>query len=114
MTIRRRFLVKREIQTGLALRFLLLIVLFSLFVGFEVYISIWHVVSYVIPEDLKNLVSNRILFRMIIFAIPVVFVIIACFIVFTHQIVGPLSRLEGILRRLAKEEDVDYIHIRKT
>ena len=52
MTIRKRFLVKREIQMGLALRFLLLIVLFSLFVGFEVYISIWHVVSHVIPEDL--------------------------------------------------------------
>ena len=113
MTTRRRFLVKREIQMGLAWRFLLLIVLFSMFVGFDVYISIWHVVSHVIPEDVKSLVTNRILYRMVIFAIPVVFVIIACSIIFTHRIVGPLSRLEGVLQRLAKGEDVDYIHVRK-
>jgi nitrogen fixation/metabolism regulation signal transduction histidine kinase len=99
---------------GLAWRFLLLIVLFSLFVGFEVYLSIWQVVSYVIPEDLESLIRNRIFSRIFIFAIPVIFVIIACSIVFTHRIVGPLSRLEGVLQRLAKGEDVDYIHVRKT
>ena len=114
MISRRRFLVKKEIQIGLAWRFLLLIVLFSLFVGFEVYVSIWQVVSHVIPEDLKSIVANRILTRMIIFTIPVVFVIIACSIVFTHWIVGPLSRLEGVIQRLAKGEDVDYIRVRKT
>jgi len=105
--------VKREMQMGLAWRFLLLTVLFSLFVGFEVFVSIWHVVSHVIPEDLESLVRNRILSRMVIFAIPVVFVIIACSIVFTHRIVGPLSRLEEVLQRLVKGEDVDYIQLRK-
>jgi len=113
MKTRRRFLVKREMQMGLAWRFLLLTVLFSLFVGFEVFVSIWHVVSHVIPEDLESLVRNRILSRMVIFAIPVVFVIIACSIVFTHRIVGPLSRLEEVLQRLVKGEDVDYIQLRK-
>lgn len=105
--------MKREMQMGLAWRFLLLTVLFSLFVGFEVFVSIWHVVSHVIPEDLESLVRNRILSRMVIFAIPVVFVIIACSIVFTHRIVGPLSRLEEVLQRLVKGEDVDYIQLRK-
>jgi hypothetical protein len=114
MTTRRRFLVKREIQMSLAWRFLLLIVLFSLFVGFEVYVSIWYVVSHVIPEDLESIIKNRILTRMIFFTIPVVFVIIACSVVFTHRIVGPLSRLEGVLQRLAKGEDVDYLYVRKT
>jgi nitrogen fixation/metabolism regulation signal transduction histidine kinase len=114
MKKRRRLLVKKEIQMGIAWRFLLITVLFSLFVGFEVYISIWNVVSYVIPENLVSLVKNRIFFRMLIFAIPVVFVIVACSIVYTHRIVGPLTRLEGAIQRLARGEDVDYINVRKT
>ena len=114
MKTRRRFLVKREMQLGLAWRFLLLMVLFSLFVGFEVFFAVWQVVSQAIPEDLESLVRNRIFSRMVIFAIPVIFVIIVCSIVFTHRIVGPLSRLEETLRKLAKGEDVDYIQTRKT
>lgn len=114
--MRRRvnFLVKTGLQLGLTLRFLFLIVFFAIFVGFEVFVSIWPVVSEAIPGDLMHLVRNQIFFRLICFAIPVVFVIAACSIVFTHRIAGPLSRLEETLKRLVKGEDVEHIHIRKT
>ena len=113
MKRRKNVLTKKGLQLRVTRNFLLLMVLFSLFVGFEVFVSIWQVVSHSIPEDSVALVRKEILFRMIVFAIPVACVIVACAIVLTHHIAGPLYRLENKLKKLAKGEDVDYIRIRK-
>ncbi len=104
---RKDVLPKKGLQLRVTRNFLSLMVLFSLFVGFEVFISI------TIPENSVALVRKEILFRMIVFAIPVACVIIACSIVLTHHIAGPLYRLEKKLQKLANGEDVDYIQIRK-
>lgn len=110
---RKNVLTKKGLQLRVTRNFLLLMILFSLFVGFEVFVSIWQVVSHTIPEDSVALVRKQILFRMLVFAIPVACVIVACSIVLTHKIAGPLYRLETTLQKLAKGEDVDYIQIRK-
>lgn len=110
---RKNVLTKKGLQLRLTRHFLLLMVLFSLFVGFEVFVSIWQVVSHSIPENSVALVRKQILFRMIVFAIPVACVIVASAIVLTHKIAGPLYRLEKKLQKLAKGEDVDYVQIRK-
>jgi hypothetical protein len=109
----RNYLIKRRLQLGLTLRFLLLTVIFSLFIGFEVYITVWPVVSEFIPEGLMDHVWRQILFRLIFFAIPAVFVIVALSIVFTHRVAGPLYRLEQILDRLIGGEDVEPANLRK-
>ena len=110
---RKNVLTKKGLQLHITRNFLLLMILFSLFVGFEVFVSMWQVVSYSIPEDSVTLVRKQILFRMIVFAVPVACVIVACSIVLTHKIAGPLYRLEKKLQKLAKGEDVGYIQIRK-
>lgn len=110
---RKNVLPKKGLQLRVTRNFLLLMVLFSLFVGFEVFVSIWQVVSDTIPDNSVALVRKQILFRMIVFAIPVACVIVACSIVLTQHIAGPLYRLEKKLQKLAKGEDVDYIRIRK-
>jgi len=55
--IRGHYLIKKRMQLGLSFRFLFLTILFSLFIGFELYISIWPVVSGLIPKDLMDLVK---------------------------------------------------------
>ena len=110
---RKNVLTKKGLQLRVTRNFVLLMVLFSLFVGFEVFVSIWQVVSGTIPDNSVALVRKQILFRMIVFAVPVACVIVACSIVLTHKIAGPLYRLETTLQKLAKGEDVDYIQIRK-
>jgi signal transduction histidine kinase len=110
---RKNVLTKKGLQLRLTRNFLLLMVLFALFVGFEVFVSIWQVVSDTIPVNSVGLVRKQILFRMIVFAIPVACVIVAFSIVLTHRIAGPLYRLEKKLHKLSKGEDVDYIRIRK-
>ena len=111
--IRRHYLIKKRMQLGLTFRFLFLTILFSLFIGFEVYITIWPIVSGVIPKDLMGLVKYQIFFRLLLFAFPVIFVIVASSIVFSHRIAGPVYRFEQTLDKLIKGEDAEYIQLRK-
>lgn len=111
--IRHHYLIKKRMQLGLTFRFLFFTIVFSLFIGFEVYITIWPVVSEVIPKDLMNLVKYQIFFRLLLFAFPVIFVIVASSIVFSHRIAGPIYRFEQTLDKLIKGEDTEYIQLRK-
>jgi len=111
--IRRHYLIKKRMQLGLTFRFLFLTILFSLFIGFELYISIWPVVSGLIPKDLMDLVKYQIFFRLLFFAFPVIFVIVASSIVFSHRIAGPIYRFEQTLDKLIKGEHTEYIQLRK-
>jgi signal transduction histidine kinase len=113
MRIRSHYLIKKKLQLGLAFRFLLLSVLFSIFIGFEVYITIWPVVAEAISGLSIALVKKHILFRLIFFSIPVIFVIVIGSIIFTHRIAGPLYRLEKTLDDLIAGKDVDIIRLRK-
>jgi len=113
MRKRGRYLVKKGLQTGLTARFLLLTVLFSLFVGFEVYITVWPVVLAVVPGDMMASVIHQVTFRLCFFAAPLVFVIAAFSLVFSHRIAGPVYRLERTLDRLIEGEDVVPLEVRK-
>ena len=99
MKKRVHYLPKQKMQLALTLRLLLLTVLFAFFVGFEVYITVWPVVSEFIPRTLMSAVKEQILFRVVFFSIPLLFVIGAFFVIFTHRIAGPLYRLDQTLER---------------
>ena len=113
MIKRIHYLPKQKMQIALTLRLLLLTVLFAFFVGFEVYITVWPVVSEFIPGTLMSAVKEQILFRVLFFSIPLLFVIGAFFLIFTHRIAGPLYRLEQTLDQLIAGEDVERLSLRK-
>lgn len=113
MGIRRHYLIKKKMQLGLTFRFLFLTILLSLFIGFEVYITVWPVVSGVIAKDLMNLIRYQIFFRSLFFVLPLLFVIVAFSIIFSHRIAGPVYRLERTLDMVIKGEDVGDIKLRK-
>jgi nitrogen fixation/metabolism regulation signal transduction histidine kinase len=58
-------------------------------------------------------VKEQILFRVVFFSIPLLFVIGAFFVIFTHRIAGPLYRLEQTLDRLIGGEVVEVVSLRK-
>ena len=113
MRIRRHYLIKKRLQFGLTSRFLFFTILFSLFIGFEVYITIWPVASGFISEDSMELVKHQIFFRFLFFVFPIIFVIVAFSIIFSHRIAGPIYRFEQTLDKLIQGEDVEYIRLRK-
>ena len=113
MINRIHYLPKQKMQIALTFRLLLLTVLFAFFVGFEVYITVWPVVSEFIPGALMTAVKEQILFRMLFFSIPLLFVIGAFFVIFIHRIAGPLYRLEQTLDRLIAGENVEMVSLRR-
>lgn len=112
MRIRRHYLIKKRLQLGLTSRFLFLTILFSLFIGFEVYVTIWPVASGFISEDSMELVKHQIFFRFLFFVFPIIFVIAAFSIIFSHRIAGPIYRFEQTLDKLIQGEDVEVIKLR--
>jgi len=84
-----------------------------MFVGFEVFITIWPVVSEAIPRETVPVVIQEVIFRLCFFALPLVFVIAAFSLVFSHRIAGPVYRLEQTLDRLVQGEKVAPLEVRK-
>ena len=113
MKNRTKYMTNKRMQLGLTFRFVFLTSVFAAFMGFEVYITIWPAVSGVIPEHLMNEIKNQIITRLLLFLIPICFVVTGFAITFTHRIAGPLSRIEKTLDQLIGGEDVEYIRIRK-
>jgi signal transduction histidine kinase len=113
MRARTNYFVKKKLQLSLTFRFLLLAVLFSFFVGFVVYVTIWPVTSQVISEDVISDVQLKVFMRALYFFLPLIFVISSLSIIFLHRIAGPLYRIERSLDQVIEGEDIEYIRLRK-
>lgn len=100
-------------QLGLTCRFFFLTILFTLFIVFEVYITIWPVTSGYIPQKLMSLAIDQILFRFLCFVIPAIAVIVIISIIFSHRIAGPIYNIERKLDGVIQGDDTGFIHLRK-
>jgi len=110
---RRRYLVNRRLQLGLGFRFLMLLLLFALFMGFEFYMVFWPVVSECVPEAQLSTAIRLVTMRLAYFALPIGFVILAVVVVLTHRVAGPLYRIQNTLDRLIDNQDASPIELRK-
>ena len=106
------YLINKNIQLGLTFRFLFMLLVFTIFIGFQAYITIWPVVSSYISKELLYLVKYQIFIRIIFFSIPLLLVIIGFTIIITHRIAGPIYRFEVTLDSLLRNEDVRLINLR--
>ena len=100
-------------QLKATFRIILVLIIFSLFVGFQVYITIWPVVSGFVSKDMMSLVHHQIFLRAVFFFLPLIFVIAVSSILLSHRIAGPLYRIELTLDKLIQGEDVGYLSLRK-
>jgi signal transduction histidine kinase len=100
-------------QLTFTARFLVVTVLFSLFIGFLAYVTIWPVASAFVPKGLIDLVKHQIFIRTILFLIPAIVVIVAFGIVISHRIAGPLYRIQRTIDEVVGGRDVAFIRLRK-
>lgn len=110
---RLHYLVNRKMQLGFTLRFMFVTLLFALFIGFEVYLTAWPVVSQFVPAELMHLVRRQVLFRTLFFLVPVILVIAFFTIVMSHRVAGPLFRIQRAIDEVVRGEDVQDIRLRK-
>jgi nitrogen fixation/metabolism regulation signal transduction histidine kinase len=95
------------------LGFAAIILLFALFIGFEVYITIWPVASAYIADQLIDHVKRQIFVRTFLFLIPTMLVIIGFAIVISHRVVGPLYRIQHCIDDVVQGKNVPNLRLRK-
>ena len=113
MKKRIQYLIKSRMQLGLALRFFIIVSMLFAFIGFEGYITIWPVVAEFVPDVSMDLMNRLILMRFLYFVFPILFVMAAVTVIFSHRIAGPVYRLERTLDELIQGEDVAGIQLRR-
>jgi hypothetical protein len=109
----RNYLINRRMQLRLTFKFIALTVSFCLVIGILVYHTIWPVVSGFVPLALINQLKGQIFYRLFYFSIPLIFLIMACCIVFTHKIAGPIYNMENKLEQLLDGQTPPLIILRK-
>ncbi|MBF0449239.1 MAG: hypothetical protein HQK75_00905 [Candidatus Magnetomorum sp.] len=109
----RNYLINRRMQLRLTFKFIVLTVSFCLVIGVLVYHTIWPVVSGFVPLALINQLKGLIFYRLFYFSIPLLAVIMACCIVFTHKVAGPIYNMENKLESLLSGGDPPLIYLRK-
>jgi signal transduction histidine kinase len=110
---RAHYLVNKHMQLGVTFRFMMVTILFALFIGFEIYISIWPVVSEFVPREVMHLVRRQVLVRTALFLIPIILVIASFTIIISHRVAGPLFRIQRTIDDVVRGEKVEYINLRK-
>jgi signal transduction histidine kinase len=110
---RAHYLVNKHMQLGVTIRFMMVTILFALFIGFEIYISIWPVVSEFVPREVMHLVRRQVLVRTALFLIPIILVIASFTIIISHRVAGPLFRIQRTIDDVVRGEKVEYINLRK-
>ena len=107
------YLVNRKMQLGFTLRFMFVTLLFALFIGFEVYLTVWPVVSEFVPHELMHLVRRQVLVRTLLFLVPIILVIASFTILISHRLAGPLFRIQRTIDEVVRGEDAEDIRLRK-
>ena len=113
MKKRIHYIMKKKLQLRMTFRFIMPTIIFSIFIAFELYITAWPVFKSFISENEMDLVGSQVLFRLLCFSPPIIFVLGAFILIFSNRIAGPLYRLEKTLDKFLQGEDVDVIRLRE-
>jgi signal transduction histidine kinase len=113
MKKRIHYIMKKKLQLRMTFRFIMPTIIFSIFIAFELYITAWPVFKSFISENEMDLVGSQVLFRLLCFSPPIIFVLGAFILIFSNRIAGPLYRFEKTLDKFLQGEDVDVIRLRE-
>ena len=109
----KNFLIKRKMQISMAVKMITIGLVFTAFVAFEVYISVWPVVSGFLPAGFSHAILTQIVFRFSLYLIPIVLVVLCASIILTHRIAGPVFIMEKTISAVLKGEDAPLIKLRR-
>jgi len=113
--VKRRFsnyLINERMQLTLTLRFLVLSLLFTIFIGLMMFFVIWPVVRIYIPPALVSVMIQQLISKLYSTSFILLIIIAGFSIILTHRIAGPVYNLEKTLERLNEGEDVNLIRLR--
>ena len=107
------YLINDKLQIRLCLKFLSLIIFFSLYLVVNYFIIIWPIVLEFIPKALIFSLKNQIIFRLYCFGIVLVVLLSIIIIIFLHRIAGPVYHIESAINEIIKGNYPESIKLRK-
>jgi len=113
MKKRAKYLINRKFQLAFAAKFALISTLISAFIGFQLYATVWPVISPLVPEATMGFIRHQIFFRGIIFLGLAALLIIIISIVIFHRVAGPIFSMERTIDRIVQGEEIEFIRLRR-
>jgi len=111
--IRKKYIIKRELQLGIFIETALFMFFVAVLVGWTVYIGIFKTLILELSGEKITLINRIISFRMLIWFLPTVFAIIIISVFFSHRTAGPIFVFQRTINDLTKRKPVNKIHLRK-
>ena len=111
--IRKKYVVKKDLQFRILLETALLMFFVAVLVGCSVYLGVFKALLFELSGEKITLVNRVISLRMFMWFLPTVFAIIIISVFLSHRIAGPLFIFQRAIKEMTKGQSVRKIHLRK-
>jgi len=106
------YLINKNLQLRITLKFVLPALFLSALSGLIVFLIVWPLVSEFVPDALIKQIRTEMIIGLFLSSFGVVCLATAWGILVTHRIAGPIYRIEQQLGILLKGEKIGPIRIR--
>ena len=113
-TIRRKYIVKRNLQLRIFFENAVFMFFIAVIVGWSVYIGILKTIIFELSGEKLTLINQYISFRMLTWFIPAVFALIVFSVFLSHQIAGPVFVFQRAINKMLNNEPVEQIRLRRS
>ena len=112
--IRRKYLIKKDLQVSILLETALLMFFVAILVGLTVYLGVFRALIFELSGEKLTLVHRVISLHMLIRFLPTVFAIVVLSVFLSHRIAGPIFVFQRVIRGLSDGRDVEKVRLRKS
>jgi len=112
-TIRKKYIIKKDLQLRLLLETTFLMFFVAVLVGCSVYLGVFKTLLFELSGEKITLVHRVISLRMLMWFLPTFFAIIILSVFLSHRIAGPIFHFQRTIKEMTKGQPVDKIHLRK-
>jgi len=112
-TIRKKYVIKKDLQLRILLETALLMFFVAVLVGCSVYLGGFKALLFELSGEKITLVNRVISLRMFMWFLPAVLAIIIISVFLSHRIAGPIFHFQRTIKEMMKGQPVPEIHLRK-
>ena len=109
----RNYLLSKDLQLRITLKFVVPALFLSVLSGLVVFLIVWPLLSEFAPDNLIKQFQTIMVIGLFLCSIGIICLVTALGIVVTHRVAGPIYRIEQDLKRLLQGEKIEPIHIRR-
>ncbi len=111
----RNYLISKDIQLRITLKFVIPAICFSVLSGLSVFFTLWPTIAKLTPEagEIEQYFRITILYMLALNSFGILCLITAVGIVITHRIAGPVYRMQQHLERVLQGEKIGLIQLRR-